>query len=80
MAEMKTMELDLDEMEAVSGGWSWKSFGLGAEMGSFLGGIVAGTVAAGLVASGPAGWAVLGGAIAGGAALGTYAGVTEDGD
>ena len=72
--EMNTMELSLDEMEAVSGGWDW----LSAAMGSIIGGVggagIGLTVSGLLVASGPVGWAILAGGAAGAVAVGAIAG------
>ena len=68
------MELNLNEMEQVNGGWDW----LSAAMGSIIGGVggagIGLTVSGFLVASGPVGWAILAGGAAGAVAVGAIAG------
>ena len=51
--EMNIVTLNLDEMDMVNGGWSWKGFGLGSLTGAGYGGLIVGTLA--LCASGPVG-------------------------
>ena len=69
MTNNTMMELNMDEMEIVNGGWSWEGFGLGALTGAGYGGLIVGSIA--LVASGPIGWCALGGAAVGAAVVGT---------
>ena len=68
------MELNLNEMEQVNGGWDW----LKAAMGSIIGGVggagIGLTVSGFLVASGPVGWAILAGGAAGAVAVGAITG------
>jgi len=68
-------ELNMNEMETVSGGWNWSNFFAGAITGGGLGATPVGGIA--LVASGPVGWCFLGGAAVGAAAVGIYNG-TQD--
>ena len=62
-------ELNLNEMELVNGGWSWKNCGIGAVAGALLG------AAGGALAGGLAGAAICG---VGGAVAGAFAGGASD--
>ena len=66
-----TVELNLNDMEMVNGGWDWSNFGLGAVTGGGLGFVIGGGAA--VLASGPIGWAIAG-AVIGAGALGAAAG------
>ena len=59
-----TMELNLNEMEMINGGWSWKAFVPGAVIGG-IGGLVIGAVSGGIPGAiiGTVGGAVVGGVI-----------------
>lgn len=59
-----TVELNLNEMEMINGGWSWKAFVPGAVIGG-IGGLVAGAVSAGIPGAviGTVAGAVVGGVI-----------------
>ena len=70
------IELNMEEMEAVSGGWNWKKAFIGMGCG-FVGGAATGALYG--ICCGPVGMAV-GAAVGavGGAAIGTAAGGTRD--
>ena len=63
---METMELNLNEMEGINGGWNWAAAIVGGVSGAFAGAVL------GAYAGGPIG-AVIGG-IAGGAVGGIICG------
>ena len=62
-------ELNMNEMELVNGGWSWKNCGIGAVAGAVLG------AAGGALAGGWAGAAICGVA---GAVVGAFSGGASD--
>jgi len=70
-----TMELNLDEMEMVNGGWNWKNFfetaGVGGTIGALCGTVVG-------IATGPVGWCALGGALILGGTCGAIAGAKDE--
>ena len=73
--EMNMKELNLDELEAVNGGWSWKHFGMMGGVGAVLG-AVSGAVLG--ICTGPVGWCALGTAVVLGGTLGISAGTIDD--
>ena len=68
------MELNLNEMEQVSGGWDWLKAAMGSIIGGAGGAGIGLTVSGFLVASGPVGWAILAGGAVGAVAVGAIAG------
>ena len=68
-----TMELNMNEMEMVNGGWNWLSAAMGGLIGG-TGGAAIGLLATAAAASGPVGWAILAGGAAGAAVVGAITG------
>lgn len=67
------IELSLDELEAVNGGWDWLSAAMGGLIGG-TGGAGIGLMATAAAASGPVGWVILAGGAAGALAVGAITG------
>jgi len=67
------MELTIDQMEMVNGGWDWMSAAMGALIGG-TGGAGIGLMATAAAATGPVGWAILAGGVIGAVAVGAITG------
>ena len=62
------MELNLNELEAVNGGWDWDSFFCAGGAGAICGALAGGTLG---ICLGPVGWCALAGAAVVGGVPGT---------
>jgi hypothetical protein len=74
--ENNMMELNLEDMEMVNGGWDLKRWIGNIGVSATVVGMTTGMIA--LAVSGPVGWAIIGGAAVGAAGAAVYTAVTDD--